>query len=154
MCAVCQYTKQKRKQPPKNTTALSSIPTIGSLSNNVTKPGQRVSVDLYVATTPGRLPNTFGKEKVESQFTGGAIFVDHASRYILNKHQHSTTTVESVLSKHAFKDYSSSLGVRIHEYVADNNPFAGQTGQMIVSINSNNVTFLELVRIIKIIQFK
>ena len=66
------------------------------------------------------------KEKVESQFTGGAIFVGHASRYIFNKHQYSTTTAESVLSKHAFEDHCSSLGVKIHEYVTDNNPFHGQ----------------------------
>ena len=82
MCAICQYAKQKRKHPPKNTTALPTIPTIGGLSDNVTEPRQRVSVDLYVATTPGCSPNTFGNEKVEAQFTGGAIFVDHASRYI------------------------------------------------------------------------
>ena len=86
MCAVCQYAKQKQRQPPKITMTFPSIPTIGGLSNNVTKPGQRVSVDLYVATTPGRLPNTLGKEKVESQFTGGAIFVDHATHHIFNQH--------------------------------------------------------------------
>ena len=66
MCAVYQYAKQKQRQLPKNTMTLLSIPTIGGLSDNITEPGQRVSVDLYVAATPGRLPNTMGKEKVES----------------------------------------------------------------------------------------
>ena len=97
MCAVCQYAKQKRRQPPKNITTLPSIPTIGGLSDNITEPGQRVSVDLYVAVTPGRLPNTIEKEKVESKFTGGAILVDHVILYMFNHHQHSTTTAESVL---------------------------------------------------------
>ena len=101
------------------------IPTIGGLSYNIIKLGQRISINLYVTTTPGCLPNTFGKEKVESQFTGSAIFVDHASWYIFNKHQHSTTTAESILSNHAFKDHCSSLGVKIHEYLADNKPFCG-----------------------------
>ena len=126
MCAVCQYAKQKRRQPPKNTMALPSIPTIDGLSNNITEPGQRVSVDLYVAGTPGKLPNTLGKEKIESQFTGGAIFVDHATRYIFNQHQHLTTTAEAVLSKHAFEDHSSNHGVKICGNVADNNPFHGK----------------------------
>ena len=126
MCAVCQYAKQKRRQPPKNTITLPSIPTIGGLSDNIIEPGQRVSVNLYVAAAPGRLPNTFGKEKVESQFIGGAIFVDHATRYIFNQHQHSTTTAESVLSKYAFENHSSIHGVKICEYVADNNPFHGK----------------------------
>ena len=53
MCAVCQYAKQKRPQPPKNTTTFPPIPTIGGLSDNITKPGQQFSVDLYVATTSG-----------------------------------------------------------------------------------------------------
>ena len=97
MCAVCQYAKQKRRQPSKNTMTLPSIPTIGGLSDNITEPGQRVSVDLYVAVTPGRLSNTRGKETVESQFTGGAISVDHVTHYIFNHHQHSTTTAESIL---------------------------------------------------------
>ena len=66
MCAIYQYAKHKQNNPPKNTTALPLIPTIGGLSYNITKPGQRVYVDLYVATTPGCLPNTFGKESVES----------------------------------------------------------------------------------------
>ena len=72
------------------------------------------------------MPNTLGKEKVSSQFNGGAIFVDHATRCIFNKHQHSTTTAESILSKHAFEDYSSTHGVKIRECVADNNPFHGK----------------------------
>ena len=73
---------------------LPPIPTLGGLSDDIITPGQRVSVDLYVSSTPGRLPNTLGKEKISSQFTGGAIFVDHATRYIFNKHKHSTTTAE------------------------------------------------------------
>ena len=126
MCAVCQYSKQKQQQPPKNSIMLLSIPIVGGLSDNIVVPGQRVSVDLYVAATPGCLPITLGKEKVTSQFTGWAIFVDHATRYIFNKHQHSTTTAESVLSKHAFEDHSSNHGVKIREYITDNNPFHGK----------------------------
>ena len=126
MCAVCQYAKQKRRQPPKNTTTLPPIPTISGLSDNITEPGQQVSVDLYVAATPGWLLNIFGKGNIKSQFTSRAIFVDHATCYIFNQHQHSTTTAESVLSKHVFEDHSSTHVVKIREYVADNNPFYGK----------------------------
>ena len=117
----------------------SLIPTIGGLSdNNVTEPGQPVSVNFYVTATPGCLPNTFGKEKIESQYTGGAICVDHASCYIFNQHQYSTTTSKSILFKHAFEDHCSTHGVKIREYVADNKiPFKVKTGQMTISINSN-----------------
>lgn len=93
MCTVCQYAKQKRPNPPKNTTTLPLIISIGGLSFDVLEPGQRVSIDLYAATLPGHLPQKFGKEKVESQFTIGAIFRDHSSLYIFNKHQHYLQTL-------------------------------------------------------------
>jgi hypothetical protein len=123
LCASCQYAKQKRRNPPSHTTSKPVV--AGGLSDNITVPGQRVSVDLYVSATRGRLPNSFGKEKYDDQFSGGAIFVDHASKFIFNNHQLSTTTAESVLSKHLFEQYCESVGVKIKEYVADNNPFHG-----------------------------
>jgi hypothetical protein len=116
LCTSCQYAKQKRKNPPITTTGL---------SDDILNAGDIVSVDIYCSSTNGRLPHTFGKEKSALQFTGGAIFVDHATRLIHNTHQHSTTTTETVLSKHLFEDYCDSFGVRIREYVTDNNPFHG-----------------------------
>jgi hypothetical protein len=123
LCSSCQYAKQKRKNPPKSSVSM-PLTTTG-LSDDILNAGDRVSVDIYCSSTKGRLPHTFGKEKSEIQFTGGAIFVDHASRLIHNTHQHSTTTAETVLSKHLFEDYCDSFGVRIREYVTDNNPFHG-----------------------------
>ena len=78
MCVICQYAEQFFWNPPKYFTALPPIPTIRGLSDHILEPGQRVSVDFYVAMSPDCLPNIFGKEKVESQFTDGAIFVDHS----------------------------------------------------------------------------
>jgi hypothetical protein len=123
LCTSCQYAKQKRKNPPKST--VSKPLTTTGLSDDILNAGDRVSVDIYCSSTNGRLPHTFGKEKNALQFTGGAIFVDHATRLIHNIHQHSTTTAETVLSKHLFEDYCDSFGVRIREYVTDNNPFHG-----------------------------
>jgi hypothetical protein len=123
LCTSCQYAKQKRKNPPKHTVATPLTST--GLSDDILGAGDRVSVDLYCSSTTGRLPHTFGREKTSLQFTGGAIFVDHATRLIHNTHQHSTTTAETVLSKHLFENYCDSFGVRIKEYVTDNNPFHG-----------------------------
>jgi hypothetical protein len=123
MCSACQYAKQKRKNPPKTTIAKPLTAT--GLSDDILNSGDRVSVDIYCSSTTGRLPHTFGREKSSLQFTGGAIFVDHATRLIHNTHQHSTTTAETVLSKHLFENYCDSFGVRIREYVTDNNPFHG-----------------------------
>jgi hypothetical protein len=123
LCSSCQYAKQKRKNPPKS--SVSKPLTTTGLSDDVLNAGDRVSVDLYCSSTICRLPHTFGKEMSELQFTAGAIFVDHATRLIHSTHQLSTTTAETVLSKHVFEDYCDSFGVRIREYVTDNKPFHG-----------------------------
>ena len=51
--------------------------------------------------------------------------MDHASCFIFNQHQLSTTTAETVCSKHLFKSYCTSQGVSVTKYVADNHHFHG-----------------------------
>ena len=97
----------------------------GGVSEEILTPGRRVLVDLYVSHEKGRLTTSFGKEAPDAQYSGGAIFVDHASHFIFNQHQLSTTTPESVCSKHLFESYCNSQGVRVTEYVTDNHPFHG-----------------------------
>jgi len=80
-------------------------------------------VDLYVSAVRGRLSESYGKEKIDKLYTGGAIFVDHKSRLVHHTHQFSTTAAGTVNSKHNFKRFCNSHGVKINEYVADNNPF-------------------------------
>ena len=60
-------------------------------------PGSKISVDHFVSNPPGRLLNTYGKEKVDDKYKGGCIFVDHATGY---------THVE-LQSKHAYVYWNS-----------------------------------------------
>ena len=122
LCEACQYAKQKRRNP-KSTKSVARPENEGTSSVDVLNAGQRVSVDLYVSAIRGRLLNSFGKEKPEHQYTGGAIFVDHATRLIHHSHQLSTTASETVASKHLFEQFCDSHGVKVKEYVGDNNPF-------------------------------
>ena len=94
LCAGCQFGKQKRTTPPLNATTTNS--TDGGVSEDNVTPGRRVSVDLYVSQEKGRLTHSFGKEPPASQYSGGSIFVNHASRFSFNQHQLSTTTAETV----------------------------------------------------------
>ena len=122
LCEACQYAKQKRRNPP--STLIRTRPeNEGALARNILIPGQRVSVDLYQSSTKGRLPFSFGKEKIENKFTGGAIFVDVATKVIHHTHQYSTTSSESLNSKHSFERFCDSFGVTVKEYIGDNNPF-------------------------------
>ena len=44
------------------------------LSHELYAPGDFVSLDQYVVTTPGRLPTGYGCESVTNMFHGGTIF--------------------------------------------------------------------------------
>ena len=57
------------------------------------------------------------------QYTGGAIFVDHATRAIHHTHQFSTTASKTINSKHNFEQFCDDYGITVKEYVGDNNPF-------------------------------
>ena len=105
LCAACQFSKQKRQIPPSQTTG-KPVPAGGS-SDNILKPGQRVSTDLYSSSAWGRLLDTFGRESKHKQYTGGAIFVDLASKFAHACHQVGTTAAKTVLSKHKFKSFCS-----------------------------------------------
>ena len=119
MCAACQYGKQKRTATPGR-----RISTIrereGALKQDDLFPGQRVSVDHFVCSTKGRLPHTYGKEDPKLQYSGGAIFVDHASGYTYIHHQVSLTTHATIESKEAFEAFCRDHGVVVSEYLSDN----------------------------------
>ena len=121
LCAACQFSRQKRRTPPSHTTTKPIE--AGGASDNIVKPGQRVSTDLYSSTVRGRLPDTFGREQPDRQYSAGAIFVDLASKFVFCSHQISTTVGETLISKHRFEAFSSSVGVNIKQYLADNHPF-------------------------------
>ena len=80
LCTACQYAKQRRK------TASGSIKRRDPSLQNIAKtdhlyPGSCISIDHFHCNPKGRLLNTYGKEPVEEKFTGGCIFVDHATGY-------------------------------------------------------------------------
>ena len=49
--------------------------------------------------------------------------MDHATSFVHNTHQLSTTAAETLMSKHNFELFADTFGVTIKEYVGDNNPF-------------------------------
>ena len=52
------------------------------LKKNDLVPGQRVSMDHFQSTGPGRLYNSKGRTDANDMFYRGCIFVDNASGYI------------------------------------------------------------------------
>ena len=58
-------------------------------------PGHCISVDHFICSTRGRLLTSAGKMKLEEIYTGGCIFVDHASGFVHVETQANLNTHES-----------------------------------------------------------
>ena len=84
-------------------------------------PGQRVSIDQYQSTTPGRRLGSKGKEK--KKFCGGTLFYDHSTGYIDARHQVSLNAGETVQSKDRFEQVMADVGRKVKSYHTDNAPF-------------------------------
>jgi len=82
-----------------------------------------VSINQYVSTVPGRLPKTKGKEPKKDQYTGGTIFVYHATGYIYLRHQVSLRVGEMNQAKRCFERFAAGHGVKVKAFHADNVPF-------------------------------
>ena len=65
--------------------------------------GYMVSVDHYILRAPGRLYHTKGKSDPSDMFSGGCVFIDHASVYVSIKHQEDIKTTETVKAKLTFE---------------------------------------------------
>ncbi len=121
-CPACQMAKQHRRTPDSST--MHQNPDLEmALRHGDLHPGDRVLMDQYVCRQLGRLPHTYGREDQSTQYTGGTIFVDHASQYIWVNHQISLRVGDTLRGKHAFEDFAKDFGIKIKSYHSDNHPF-------------------------------
>jgi hypothetical protein len=118
ICASCQFGKAKRKAI--GTENKSKVPERdGSLKEGILTPGQVVSTDQFVSSVSGRRSHTFGKEQEHDMYKCGTLFVDTATTYLFVQNQVSTSSTETIRSKHAFERELRSFGIDVKEYRAD-----------------------------------
>ena len=85
--------------------------------------GDTVSTDQYECRIKGRLPYTKGKEDPLKIYTGGTLFVDHATRYVKIYNQVSLGTTDTVRSKELYELHIWELGIKVKKYHGDNDVF-------------------------------
>ena len=119
-CAACQYGKQHRRPIPGTTPSSVIRDRTNALKADNVIPGHRISVDHFVCSTRGRLLTSAGKTKTDEMFTGGCIFVDHASGFIHVEMQVNLNTHETLKAKEKFELTCRQYGVTPQEYLADN----------------------------------
>ena len=88
-----------------------------------TKPGQYVSVDQMECSTPGFIAQMKGR-LTKSRYRVSTVYVDYMSNLTYVHNQVSTTSQETLESKHAFEAYCREKGVdKISHYHSDNGRF-------------------------------
>lgn len=98
LCAACQMSKQTQTNPEVRVDLPIPEKEMALKRSNL-EPGDMVSIDQYVSTVPGRLPKTKGKEPKSKKYTGGTLFVDHATGYIYLHNQVSLKVGETLQGK-------------------------------------------------------
>ena len=119
LCTACQYAKQRRKTEP-GTKLSPTVEDEQALKREQLYPGQRVSVDHFYSSLPGRRMETFGKEHKDQKYIGGAIFVDHSSGFIDIELQSSLNSHHTLHSKEAFERLCGEYGVVVQNCLTDN----------------------------------
>ena len=82
-----------------------------------------VSADHYILRDPGMLYQTKGKSDQYGMFSGGFVFIYHASGYVVIKHQVAINATETIKVKPTFEREAQIQGVVIKVYHTDNGIF-------------------------------
>ena len=82
-----------------------------------------MSADHYLSRAPGKIYHTKGKSDQYDMFSGGCVFIYHASGYVIIKNQQDINTTETVKGKLTFEREDQSQGVVIKKYHTDNEIF-------------------------------
>ena len=139
-CAACEFGKASRR--PTKADVTQSIPEKEmELKKNDLLPGQRVSVDHYQSSQTGRLYTSRGGTSSDDMFHGGAIFVDHASGFVVLRHQVSLSATDTIRSKMEYERIADSAGVVIQQYHTDNGVFTSKDFMDEILKSGQNVRF-------------
>ena len=131
LCGSCQFGKAKRKsnRPKREKSGASKVAQEKILSKEVMFPGQKVSMDHFIVSTPGRLFSSRGSESQDRMYKGGVIFVDHASGFVWVEPVVNFTAGEALRAKRAFEKEMASMGVTVLDYHTDNGVFTAREFQ-------------------------
>ena len=119
MCAACQFGKAKRRHSP-GTKQVRVSDADGAIKKGDLFPGQCISADHFICSTKGRLMTSKGKSADSKMYSGGCIFVDHASGYVHVEFQSHLNSHETLKAKEHFELACQDCGVIPQQYQTDN----------------------------------
>ena len=128
-CGSCEFGRVKRRATRTGKHSKETPEPMKVLSKDVLIPGQRVSMDHFIVSTPGRLFNSRGSEAHDRMFKGGVIFVDHATGFVFVAPVVNFTAGEAIRAKREFEAEMASKGVTVISYHTDNGVFTAAAFQ-------------------------
>ena len=100
-CAACEFEKFPRQSNKVNT--IDNIPIKEQyLKKGHILPGHMVSTDNYISGDPVKIYHTKGKSDQSDMLSGVCVCIDHASGYVMIKHQVALNATETVNTKLTF----------------------------------------------------
>ena len=97
-------------------------------------------MDHLVSAQPGLIPQITGK-LTGQQINGATVIVDHHSDHVYVYLMRNLTLEETLLAKHAYERFLSSIGVTAKAYHADNGGFADQGFRDDCNLSNQVITF-------------
>ena len=144
LCGSCLHGKAKRRRSKLDKADGSApSPTYKEklLSKDTLIPGEKVSMDHFVVSTPGRLFSSRGRERTDQAYKGGVIFVDHASGFVWVVPVVNFTAGEALRAKREFESEMMSMGVTVLRYHTDNGVFTAAEFQDSLAESQQTITF-------------
>jgi hypothetical protein len=117
--AACQYGKQHQRPVPGKTASVVKD-RAGVLRDGDLLPSQQVSSDHFICKAKGCLFTSAGKSLRQDMFSGGCLFIDHASSFVHVEFQVHLNTAESLEAKDKFERMCRDVGVVPQAYLSDN----------------------------------
>ena len=135
ICTSCLFGKATRR--PWRTKA---TPGQAGRTRTITAPGECVSIDQLVSTTPGLVAQLRGIPTT-IRYKVATVFVDHFSKLGYVHLQKSTGAVETIAAKEAFERFAASHGVQVLHYHADNGIFTDNAFTAAVKASGQQISF-------------
>jgi hypothetical protein len=134
LCTACLYGKSTKKPWRDKPTKVPRQKAV------ITKPGQCVSVDQLVSTTPGYVPQLRGIP-TRLRYRVATVFVDQYSDLSFVVNQYSASAEETILAKRKFEEFATRHGVQVKHYHADNGIFADNKFRAAIAQDKQTLSF-------------
>jgi hypothetical protein len=118
-CAACQFGKQTTRIAPGIRRSIVQD-RAGAIRQDNLLNGQQMLVDHFVSSVKKRLFTSKGKTPDKEMFSGGCIFVDHASNNIHIEFQTRLNSHKTIAGKQAYEAMCLDYGVVPQLYLLDN----------------------------------